>query len=270
MDAPITFEPERRDITLASRVLQGGPVALVTTRHHGASNVLPVAWHTPLSTDPPLVGIAIERSRHSLDLISHSQEFAINIPTRALLHHVQYLGSLTGRHVDKLEATQMETFAPTHITAPLLRGCLAWVECEVVEAIPVGDHTLFVGLVRAVHVDPDAFTDRWLPEAAIEHRPLHYLGGTAYAALYGVSHARLPRDAEAPDRVLAERAAEELELTAEARERRAEELGRIRDEVEAGRIVDVSALGDAVSGHSTSDALSAAEIDLSRGFVLGE
>lgn len=270
MDDPTSFEPERRAITLAGRVLLGGPVALVTSRHHGLSNVLPVAWHTPLSAEPPLVGIAIERSRHSADLISHSQEFAINIPARPLLHHVQYLGSLTGRHVDKLEATQMETFAATHITAPLLRGCLAWIECEVTEAIPIGDHTLFVGLVRAVHVDPDAFTDRWRPEAPLEHRPLHYLGDTAYAALYGVAQARLPRDSEAPDRVLAERAAEELELTAEARERRAEELGHIRDEVEAGRIVDVTELGAASAQTGAVDVSGAPTIDLSRGVVLGE
>ena len=31
-----------------------------TTFDRGRANVLPVAWHTPLSAQPPLVGVAIE------------------------------------------------------------------------------------------------------------------------------------------------------------------------------------------------------------------
>ena len=123
-------------------------------------------------------------------MISHAEEFALNVPKRPLLHHVQYLGAMTGEEIDKLDATQMATFAPTHITAPLLHGCAAWVECEVQEVLPLGDHVLFVGLPVAVHGDPSAFDDRWLV-AEEEARPLHFLGGNLYSTLTGVLEARL-------------------------------------------------------------------------------
>ena len=96
-DALIRPAPEHledRPNTAAGRLLLGGPVVLVTTMYRGQENVMPVAWHMPVSVDPPLVAIAVEQSRHTADLIRHAQEFALNFPTRPLLHHVQYLGAL--------------------------------------------------------------------------------------------------------------------------------------------------------------------------------
>ena len=237
----------RRPATAAARVLLGGPVALVTAHDRGADNVLPVAWHTPLSARPPLVGVALERSRRSLDLIRASEQFALNIPARPLLHLVQYLGACSGGEIDKFEAAQLETFRAAHVDAPLLRGCLAWVECELREVLPLGDHELCVGLAVAVHADGRSFGERWL-DGPEEARPLHFLGGNRYAALGESAGARLPRGFEAPEAALADRFAEELELTAEARERRAERLGEIEREIEAGNVVDLAELSGPPAG----------------------
>jgi flavin reductase (DIM6/NTAB) family NADH-FMN oxidoreductase RutF len=80
----------------ARRLLSGGPVLLVTSSYRGRHNVIPVAYAMVLSIVPPMIGIALHPSRFSFDMIKKTEEFAINIPTRELLHHVQYLGSLTG------------------------------------------------------------------------------------------------------------------------------------------------------------------------------
>jgi flavin reductase (DIM6/NTAB) family NADH-FMN oxidoreductase RutF len=233
---------ERRPVTAASRLLLGGPVTLLTVTYRGQHNVMPLAWCAPLSSSPPLLGVAVEQSRHTADMVSHAEAFALNFPTRRLIHHVQYLGSLTGADVDKFEATQLETFPSVHVPAPLIEGCAAWVECELEQAIPIGDHILFVGLPVAVHVDPEAFDDRWLVGTE-EVRPLHFLGGTLYSILEGVLEARVPRPEEAPEHALAERIEEELELTQEARERREELLGELEREVEQGKLIDISKAG---------------------------
>ena len=250
---------ERRPVTTAARILMSGPVALVTTRDKGESNVLPVAWHMPLSLTPPLVGIALEQSRYSLDMIRGSEQFAINIPTRELLHHVQYLGGYTGEDIDKFEATQLEIFAPIHVDAPLLQHCAAWIECELQDTVVLGDHELCIGLVVAVHVDVEAFDERWLLRAN-EHSPLHYLGGNEYAQLDQVLEARVPRDFEAPEQILAERIAEELELTEEARERREEQLDEVQREIDSGNVVDLASLADQ----------NLPDFDLTAGIIIGE
>jgi flavin reductase (DIM6/NTAB) family NADH-FMN oxidoreductase RutF len=237
---PAPASVEHRAVTSAARLLLGSPVVLVTTSLRGKHNVMPLAWCAPLSSDPPLIGIAIEQSRHTAEVISQSEEFALNFPSRRLLHHVQYLGGLTGAEIDKFEATQLETFSPTHITAPLIEGCVAWVECEVQQVLPIGDHLLFIGLPVTVQVEPASFDDGWTTVGSEELRPLHFLGGNQYSTLSGLLEARPPSGSDAPEAVLAERIEEELELTREAQERREELIGELEREVDKGNVIDIA------------------------------
>ena len=100
---------------------------------------------------------------------------------------------------------------------------------------------LFVGLPLAVQVDPASFDERWLVGDE-EKRPLHFVGGNLYAHLERLFEARSPARGDAPEAFLAERLAEELELTRDARERREEQLGQLREEIESGKAVDLAAL----------------------------
>lgn len=260
---PAPEEIERRPLSTASRVLLGGPVALVTSSWRGRPNVMPLAWHMPVSADPPLLAIAIEQSRYSIDVINHSEEFVLNFPKRPLLHHVQYLGAISGEQIDKLEAAQMNYFGAARVTAPLIEGCAAWIECGVRHQLPFGDHVLYIAEVLAVHVDPASFDEHWRTETG-DDRPLLFLGGQTYSTLDRAQEARAPRDLDAPERVLAERMAEELELTAEAKERRAELRARLEDEVARGNVVDIDDLAEEI------DLDEADRLDLSSGIALGD
>lgn len=179
----------------ARRLLGGGPVVLVTTAWRGAHNVMPAAFVTPLSIDPPLVGIAVHPARHTHDMIKYSEEFALNLPTQELLHHVQYLGSVTGAELGKFELTKLPTFRARRTAVPLLEGCVGWIECGVRDAYVVGDHTLFIGAVVAVQVEKDAFDETWLLNDP-ETKPLHYLGVNRYAVLGDTLEARIPAPAD--------------------------------------------------------------------------
>jgi len=211
--------------TDARRLLSGGPVTLVTSAYHGKNNVMPAAFVTPLSFDPPLVGVAIGPSRHSYDMIRCSEQFALNIPGRRLLHHVQYLGSISGKDVDKLELTKLPTFKALRVEAPLIEGCIAYIECGLVDALRTGDHVLFVGQVLAASADAEAFDETWLLEDDDE-KPLHYLGVNRYALLGEKMEARIPKPAEA-EKTLAEAFEEHMEMAKEEEEKRAEK-GRRR------------------------------------------
>jgi len=208
----------------ARRLLTGGPVLLLSCSYRGRHNVMPVAYAMPLSLVPPLIGIAVHPSRHSYDIIRKTEEFALNVPTRELLHHVQYLGSLTGAEVDKFELTKLPSFRARRLDTVLLEGCVGWVECSLDDAIEMGDHFLLVGRVVAVSADDDAFKDHWLLADA-ESRPLHYLGANYYAVLSEVLEARVPKPAEEYERNLQEAVDEQLALGREGEERRLEEEG---------------------------------------------
>ena len=206
----------------ARRLLGGGPILLVSSSYRGRHNVMPVGYAMNLSIIPPMVGIALHPGRHTTDIIRKTNEFAINIPTRELLHHVQYLGTLSGADFDKLELTDLPTFRARRVGTVLLEGCVGWIECALEDMIEMGDHFLAVGRVVAVSADDEAFDDHWLLKDQ-DLKPLHYLGGNYYAMLDYVMEARIPQSAEEYGKRLDEAVAEQLALTRDAEEQRSEE-----------------------------------------------
>lgn len=206
-----TIEP-----TDALRLLNGGPVVLITTRFRNESNVMPAIWTVSLSRRPPLIGVAVNPSRHTHDMLRFAEEFALNFPGRDLLNHTHYFGAVSGADVGKLELAKLPTIKAAKISAPLIDNCIAHVECSLEDALRLGDHTLFVGRVLAVQAEPEAFDESWLIQDD-EYRPLHYLGGDRYAVLGGRLTAELRTTEEG---------AIELAESQDERERREEEEAR--------------------------------------------
>ncbi len=204
----------------ARRLIAGGPVVLLTTAWHGNANVMPAAYVMPLSFDPPLLGVAIHPARHTHDMIRFSEEFALNVPGPRLLHHCQYLASVSGHDVNKLELTRLPTFKARKVEAPLLEGCVAWVECGLHDAYTIGDHTLFIGVVAAAQAEKEAFEETWLLPEDEEMRPLHYLGMNFYGQLARRLEARIPQPE--PDESVEEAVDEGVRQVEEAERRRQE------------------------------------------------
>jgi flavin reductase (DIM6/NTAB) family NADH-FMN oxidoreductase RutF len=207
------------DETDARRLLNPGPIAIVTTSWRGMPNAAPIAWTTPLSMVPPVVGCVIHPHRHTADMIRFSEEFAINIPGPSLLKETAFLGSQTGLNNNKLDASGLELFKAQRIDAPLIEGCLAWIECGLQDVIQIGDHTLFVGKVIGVQALDEAYAQHWLLTER-RYSPLTYIGGTTYSVLGEPLEAVLTVDAQGG--LVRETSAE--------REQREEEDAREREE----------------------------------------
>ena len=205
------------DETDARRLLNPGPVAIVTPSWRGLTHAAPRAWTAPRALEPPLVGAVIHPHRHTADMIRFSEEFAINIPGPSLLKQTAFLGSQTGLNNNKLEASGLELFNGQRIEAPLIEGCLAWIECGLHDVIAIGDHTLFVGRVVRVQALDEAYAQRWLLESRA-FSPLTYIGGTHYAVVGDPLEAVIEVDAQGG--LVAENADErEQREELEARER---------------------------------------------------
>src|SRR3989304_5983131 len=207
------------DATEALRLLDGGPVALVTTRWRDQTDVMPAIWMPPPPRTPPLVGVVVHPSRHTHDMVRFSEQFALNFPARDLLNHTHYFGVVSGRDVNKLDLSKLPTFKATKVDAPLIEDCVAYIECGLEDALRLGDHTLFVGRVLVVLAESDSFDETWLVGDP-EYRPLHYPGRGRDAGLGGRLQAELRTTDEG---------AIELVETADERERREEEEARERE-----------------------------------------
>ena len=213
----------------ARRLLGGAPVLIVTTRWRAVANAFPVAWAMPMSLNPPLIGITVHPSRHSHDMIRFGEDFAINIPSRVLLNHTQWLGMISGITADKLEASRIPYFRAKAIEAPLLEGCVGWIECTLHDQYTVGDHTLFIGKVMAAQADTDAYDfnlDRWRLDDD-EYKPLMYLGGRTYSLLTEAFDAEVEQ--RSVEQMEEEGIGRELDAIEEERRRKREEELEARD-----------------------------------------
>lgn len=171
-----------------------GTVALVTAEQEGKqSNVMAAGWHTALSIEPPLYGVAVGRERATHPLIKAAGRFGVNLLPLSQARAVQGSGLASARDFVAEEGGAGEggageggkvgwlglEFLPDSALA-LAQAYLCY-ECELKDVLPVGDHDLFVGEVRTLHYDPAAFDEQWLLKA----QPAVYLGRSAYVGLSG-------------------------------------------------------------------------------------
>lgn len=188
----------RRDVPLpqAYRLLNHGPTVLVSAAHAGRRNVMAAAWAMPLDFDPPKVTVVIDKSTFTRQLIEASGCFALSVPCRALADATFAAGSLSGaQRADKFSDCGLGTFAAQRIEAPLVEGCVAWLECRViVEPHHQQAYDLFVAEVLAAQADDRVFAGgRWRADAPAELHTLHHQGGGAFFVAGETVQAAKPR-----------------------------------------------------------------------------
>jgi len=173
------------NLSQAYRLLNHGPTVLVTTAHGEQRNIMAAAWNMPLDFDPPKVAIVIDKSTYTRELVLASGSFAINVPCRAQAEMVVKVGSNSGRELldkeadNKFDAYQLPTFAASKIAAPLLEGCVAWLECKLIPEPHIQNtYDLYLAEVVAAWADDRVFSDgHWHFEGHDELRTLHHVAG---------------------------------------------------------------------------------------------
>jgi flavin reductase (DIM6/NTAB) family NADH-FMN oxidoreductase RutF len=138
------------------RLLEPGPVVLLSTAARGRPNVMPMSWHTMLEFEPPLVACVVSNRNFSFRALKATGECVINIPTVALAKKVVACGNSSGRDVDKFAAFQLTPVAASQVQAPLVAECYANLECKVVDTRAVPKYCLFVLQVLQAWIDPAA------------------------------------------------------------------------------------------------------------------
>jgi flavin reductase (DIM6/NTAB) family NADH-FMN oxidoreductase RutF len=147
------------------RLLEPGPVVLLTTAHRGRANVMTMSWHTMLEFEPPLVGCVVSNRNFSFEALRKTKEGVLNIPTVKLADAVVKCGNHSGRRKDKFAAFGLTATAASQVSAPLIAECHANLECRVVDSTLVSKYNFFVLEVVKAWIGPSAGAPR-----TIHHR----------------------------------------------------------------------------------------------------
>jgi flavin reductase (DIM6/NTAB) family NADH-FMN oxidoreductase RutF len=143
---PTGQDPEEYD-RLRRRVLWTMPSGLYvvgSTDKEQRRNGMTLNWTTQVSADPKLLGVSVEITAFTHELISVGRAFSLNIIDREDRAIVRKFTKPV--EVD-LAAHTLNGF-PFHdgVTgAPILDQAVAYLDCEVRESVVVGEHTLFLG-----------------------------------------------------------------------------------------------------------------------------
>jgi len=95
-----------------------------------------------VSLDPPLVTWSLARRSRSLAAFEAVERYAVNV----LAHdQIELARRFSRPHADRFAGVSFRT---GHAAAPLIDGCVAWLECRHHALHPAGDHMLFIGHVE--------------------------------------------------------------------------------------------------------------------------
>ncbi len=153
---------------------------VVSTHAKGKDNAMAVAWHTPLSFNPPLYGVSVSTKRLTYQLIIDSKEFGVNFLPFEQAELIASVGGSSGREIDKFGRFDIARDKPVKTTVPILKVAYAAYECQLVDDRDYGDHRLLVGEILAAHWLKEVFTpDEVIDLAKVS--PALYLGHELYA-----------------------------------------------------------------------------------------
>ncbi len=98
-----------------------------------------------LSLDPPLVGIAVSRQAALHELLRTARHFGLSLLAADQAHVAQHFA----RGVPPIAMWHGIGWRLGATGVPLLDDAVGWIECDLAAEHATGDHTFFVGNVRA-------------------------------------------------------------------------------------------------------------------------
>ena len=146
-------EPTPQQITQALGRIPGS-VFIMTSHHEERNRGVMVSRVQLLSSDPPMVMIALPKGRPIVPLLHDSHAFALCQVSDSdkLTQKIFRNGIDAGENpFEALETKRGVT------GSPIITRALAYMDCEMIRHIDVdGDHDIYVGLVREAQVNNDA------------------------------------------------------------------------------------------------------------------
>ena len=151
---------------------------LVTTvGEDGKPNILAVAWITPVTVNPPHLAMSLRPQRHSYKLLTETREFVVNIPDFNLAKQVVFCGRRSGRDYDKFKETRLTPVKARKISAPIIKECIAHLECKLEKTIKIGEHILCIGKVMAAYASQKYYKRHY---DLRQHQPLLHIRGNTF------------------------------------------------------------------------------------------
>jgi len=142
-------KPVQKGLT---KLIRTRPVILITTLHpDGTVNAGTFGAYTNLS--PTQIGIAVGKASHTLRNLRRTGELAINVLSRKIAWASEVCARNVPEDTSEVELAGLTLEEPEKVRTPLIRECVANLECVVEQEIPLGSHSLVVARCVAGRIE---------------------------------------------------------------------------------------------------------------------
>jgi flavin reductase (DIM6/NTAB) family NADH-FMN oxidoreductase RutF len=128
------------------------PTVIVGALVKGKPNFNTIAYCGVAQSKPPMLAISMDKRRYTHSGVVENKSFSINIPSEEMLKKTDYIGTVSGKQVDKSKLFSI--FYGTITTAPMIQECPITMECSLVDVMDFkGKNDLLIGKVIDTFVD---------------------------------------------------------------------------------------------------------------------
>lgn len=136
-------------------------------------NVMTIAWGGICCSSPPCVTVSLRKATYTYGSIMKRKAYTLSVPSEKYVHEADYFGMVSGRTVQKFEASGLTPVKSDLVDAPYVGEFPMVLECDVIHHFEIGLHTHFVGEILDVKIDEKMLGDKGKPDIE-KIRPIVY------------------------------------------------------------------------------------------------
>lgn len=194
---------ERENYKILTGTIIPRPIAFVTTiSDEGVVNGAPFSYFNIVSSNPPLVSVAIQRANGNLKdtarNIYNNGEFVVHIVDQNNVKQVNETAASLPYNESELDIANLTQVPSDMINVPGVKESKVRFECKLVQALPLLNEEnpgsdLFIGEVVLFHIDESIYDQdkRYIDERSLD--AVSRLAGQNYATLGDVFSIKRPK-----------------------------------------------------------------------------
>jgi flavin reductase (DIM6/NTAB) family NADH-FMN oxidoreductase RutF len=142
----------------------------------GKPNIMTIAWGGICCSQPPCLTISLRKATYTYGCIKERKAYTVNIPSAALVKEVDYIGTVSGRTVDKFAVTKLTPVRSVLVDAPFIKEFPLVIECKVLHIMEIGLHTQFIGEIVDIKAEESVLDEQGMADI-LKVRPLIFNPG---------------------------------------------------------------------------------------------
>ncbi len=129
----------------AFTLIEPGPVTLISTSDKGKHNIMTLTWITVMDFTPRFA-LVTGPWNYSFNALMKNKECVIGIPGAEIAKKAVQVGSSSGKNTNKFKKFGFTPVPAEAVKAPLIKECMANIECKVVDYVKKHDIIILDGI----------------------------------------------------------------------------------------------------------------------------